>query len=349
LGVFAAPAVWSGGLAAGPAAAAALWTDGRPRCRRAAVGMIGIAFAAACVILVQSRRYFSEDAVVNEFHHDLWPRPIQGVLNAIQAVVEAPLLMNLGVDATVSPLVATVIMALVAGLWYASRGRGDGPNALEASGATLVATSALLVYLFRGNLSYSSLRPVGWYYTLPHLGVVLIGAGWWSGLDRGVGRGYGLTWRDAVVVSALIASLCAVHAERVQHLQIAAAPPLTDSEKKKFPVPELQAPRAIYLMGEVSERLRRTLHRLDQVEQIALREGIGKGAIRRAFGRVLVPCIPKRHTADAASLLRIPAGDTLQSAARVRKLLGIYYRNEPLVRPPWLLPTEPWPSAPPDS
>ncbi len=75
-GVFAAPAIWSGGLVAGPAAAAALGADGRPRCRRAAVAMLALSGVAALVILGLSRQYINEDAVVNEIHRELWPRPI---------------------------------------------------------------------------------------------------------------------------------------------------------------------------------------------------------------------------------------------------------------------------------
>jgi hypothetical protein len=98
IGVLAAPAIWSGGLVAGPAAAAALWADGRPRCRRAAVAMIALSGVAALVILGLSRQYINEDAVVNEIHRELWPRPVQGLLNAIQAVAEATILNNLGLE-----------------------------------------------------------------------------------------------------------------------------------------------------------------------------------------------------------------------------------------------------------
>jgi hypothetical protein len=106
--------------------------------------------------------------------------------------------------------------------------------------------------------------------------------------------------------------------------------------------------RATYLNAESSEHLRRTLARLDRVEQIALREGIGKAAIRRVFGRVLVPGIPEKHASDAASLLRIPEGETNQTPALVKKALGNWYREEPETRPPWLNPSEPWPPAPGD-
>ena len=40
--------------------------------------MIALSSVAALVILGLSRQYINEDAVVNEIHRELWPRPIQG-------------------------------------------------------------------------------------------------------------------------------------------------------------------------------------------------------------------------------------------------------------------------------
>ena len=349
IGVFAAPAIWSGGLVAGPAAAAALWADGRPRCRRAAVAMIALSSVAALVILGLSRQYINEDAVVNEIHRELWPRPIQGFLNAIQAVAEATILNNLGLDAATSTFQAAVILGIVAGLWYASRGRTGRATPLEAAGAATVVCSALLAYLFRGNLPFSSLRPVGWYYAIPQVGAVLFAAGWWSALCDGVSRAGGkLTVRGALGVVLLVLVLCGIQGDRAERLHIEAAPPLAPSESGMFWSAYMRNARATYLNAESSEHLRRTLARLDRAEQIALREGIGKAAIRRVFGRVLVPGIPEKHASDAASLLRIPEDETNQSPTLVKKALGNWYREEPETRPPWLNRSEPWPPAPGD-
>ena len=98
--------------------------------------------------------------------------------------------------------------------------------------------------------------------------------------------------------------------------------------RPQYPVSALRI-LTTYLNAESSEHLRRTLARLDRAEQIALREGIGKAAIRRVFGRVLVPGIPEKHASDAASLLRIPEGETNQTPALVKKALGNWYREEP--------------------
>ena len=267
IGVFAAPAIWSGGLVAGPAAAAALWADGRPRCRRAAVAMIALSGVAALVILGLSRQYINEDAVVNEIHRELWPRPIQGFLNAIQAVAEATILNNLGLDAATSTFQAAVILGIVAGLWYASRGRTGRATPLEAAGAATVVCSALLAYLFRGNLPFSSLRPVGWYYAIPQVGAVLFAAGWWSALCDGVSRAGGkLTVRGALGVVLLVLVLCGIQGDRAERLHIEAAPPLAPSESGMFWSAYMRNARATYLNAESSEHLRRTLARLDRAE-----------------------------------------------------------------------------------
>jgi hypothetical protein len=349
LGVLAAPAVWSGGLAAGPAVVASFWADGRPRCRWAAGVMILLTGLAAGVILVQSRRYIQTDAVVNEVHPELWPRPVQGTLHAAQAIVESSILHNLGLDAFTTPLQSVVLLALVGLLWHVSRGGLRQATSLEASGATVATVGALLVYLFRGNLPFSSIRPVGWYYALPQIGSVLFAAGWWAAVaDRHAGGEHArpLTVRGMLGVLVFGAVLFAIQAERSRRLEIETAPPLAPSETKRFPIPELQGLRARHLADDETDRLNRALVRLDRVEAIARREGINKADIRRAFGRVLAPGIPENHTADAASLLRLPEGEASKDPDLVRRTLGAWYHSEPIPRPPWLEPSDPWPTGP---
>jgi hypothetical protein len=344
LGVLAAPAVWSGGLAAGPAASAALWADGRPRRRLAALALLGLTAAATMGILFLTRQYIKEDLIVNEIHSELWPRPIQGALNAVQAVAESTILNNLGIDGATTAFQASVLLGIVVCLWHASRRGKSQVTPLEASGAVLVVTSALLVYLFRGNLPYSSLRPVGWYYALPHIGAVLFVAGWWSALEgRDVGTRGPLCVRGALGVLLLGATLCGVHSGRASRLFVDSSPPLAPSELQQFPTAQLRRLRALVLRDQAAEQLRRILVRLDHVEQISQRHRIGKGAIRRTFGRLLIPGIPEKHTADAASLLRLKEDDTGQSTLSVRVTLGEWYKPEPPIRPLWLQPSDPWP------
>jgi hypothetical protein len=344
-GVIAAPAVWTGGLTAGPAVAAALWVDGRARCRRAALAIVVATCAAAAAILWMSRNYIHQTPMVWEQHHELWPRPVQAVLHTCQAIAEGLLLNNLGLDAQSSPLQATVLVACLAGLWYASRGRSSRATPLEAAGAVVIVASGLMTYFFRGNLPFASVRSVGWYYLMPQVGAVLLAAGWWAGLARGAPRDrHGLTWGGVLAVVAVVLALLSVQSVRAERILIEAAPPLAPSEVTRFPTPELKRARAIYLIDEFAQRQRRMLARLDRVEQIARREGIGPAAIRRAFGRVFVTGMPARpEPYDAAGLLSLPRGEANLSRSLVHSALADYYFQEKAPRPPWLPKSDPWP------
>ncbi len=309
-----------------------------------ALGIMGLAGASALFILALTVQYLREDPVVNEVHRELWPRPVQGTINAVQAVAEATILNNLGLDAATTPFQAAALLGIVGGLWHASR-RHLGPiTPLEAAGLATVVASALLAYLFRGNLAYASLRPVGWYHAIPQVGAVLFGAGWWSALlGAQTGAAVALRVRGLLGVILLVLVLGGMQWARAVRLTIESAPPLAPSETALFVTPALRAERARFFRAENAELLHRALVRLDRVEQIARGAGIGKAAIRRVFGRVLVPGIPQRHTADAASLLRIPAGETGQDAAFIGRALGEWYMAEPEPRPPWLEASDPWP------
>ena len=71
------------------------------------------------------------------------------------------------------------------------------------------------------------------------------------------------------------------------------------------------------------------LARLDRVEQIARRKGIGKAAIRHTFGRVLVPGLPADlQPYDAAGMLSLPDGDPNLSPILVYSALVSYYWEE---------------------
>ncbi len=104
LGAATAPAIWSGGLAAGPAAIAYLLVSKTPRRRWAAVLLLaGITMAGALLITVFSRQNIPMTADFSKQHSDLWLRPVQAVLHTAQALVEACFFANLGVDATTTP------------------------------------------------------------------------------------------------------------------------------------------------------------------------------------------------------------------------------------------------------
>jgi hypothetical protein len=345
LGVIASPFIWSGGLTAGPAVAAAQWADGRPRCRRAAALMAVTTCVVGAAIAWASRDYIRHTPMVWERHSELWPRPVQAVLHSSQAIAEVLIFRNLGVDAETSPFQATVIVACLAGLWYASRGRFSRATPLEAAGAAVVTVSVLMTYFFRGNLPYRSVRPVLWYYLIPQVGAVLLAAGWWAGIGR-VARctGEQLTWGGVLAILTLAFVLLKVQAVRAERILIEDAAPLAPSEFTTFPLTKLKRLRAIYLNHESAKRQRRMLARLDRVEQIARRKGIGKAAIRHTFGRVLVPGLPADlQPYDAAGMLSLPDGDPNLSPILVYSALVPYYWEETAPRPDWLLKSDPWP------
>jgi hypothetical protein len=335
IGVISAPAIWSGGLTAGPTVAAALWADSRPQCRRAALALIVITSLCVAAILWLSRPYVQHTPMVWERHEELWPRPVQGVLHSSQAIVEALLLNNLGLDAETAPVQAVVIVACVAGLWYGTRGRHSRATPLEAAGAVLVIASALSVYFFRGNLPFSSVRKVAWYHLMPQVGAVLFAAGWWAGIrqNRTIG-GYRLTWGGILAVLAVVLAFFEVQAVRAERILNETTSAFTPARFVTFTVPEMKRMWALYLNKDFADRQRRMLARLDQVEQIARRRGIGKAAIRRTFGLVYVTGMPAKPAPyDAAGILSLPEGDPNLSPDLVRSALADYYRQEPEPHP----------------
>ncbi|MBX6314251.1 MAG: hypothetical protein IRY99_15265, partial [Isosphaeraceae bacterium] len=316
LGGVAAPAFWSGGLAAGPAVAAYLWADGRPRCRRVALALLVVGAAAMLLVVALSRRQINETGLIWERHPELPPRPIQAVLLTAQAIPEALILGNLGIDAALTASQGVVFTLALAAAWYGTR-RGRGwPTPLEAAGAAVVLASFLLTYYFRGNFSFDSLRTLGWYYTIPQVGAMVFAAAWWAGLDSTATAAkpappHPLTRREALAVLTLAAALLVVHQPRLQRRAIAAAPPLTPWEREEFPIPELQYLRARYFASEHAARQHRFLIRLDRARQVALRRGIGRQEIGRVFGRVEAPGMPMQDEHyDALTLLSLPEHGT---------------------------------------
>ena len=343
----AAPAVWSGGLIAGPAAIAYLYAKGPSRSRRPAFVLAAVSAGAVLAVTLLSRRQIAENSLVWERHPELWPRPVQSVFHAAQAVAEALVLGNLGLDAATTHWQAAVMVLALAGLWAWSRGGRRRAAPLEAAGATVVVGSYLLVYAFRGNLPWGSLRPINWYHAVPQVGAALFVAGWWSALrPADPGGPSRLTRRQALLVLGLVVVLCVVEAPRAERELLAAAPPLTVSEGKRFRTPALRRLRAVYFKSEVQSRQIRALARLDEADRVAARLGAGPSALRRVFGRVLVPGIPENQAGtDAFSLLHPPPDDPRapDDPARLRAALAALLRPEPVPRPPWLARGELWP------
>ena len=344
LAALAAPAVWTGGLLAGPAALAYLCARDPSRIRGPLLALTGAALGAIFFILVLARRMIVATPMIWEQHKELWPRPIQAVLHVAQAVAESLVFGNLGLDVITTPLQAIVLVLGLAGLWAWSRGGPRRVNPLEAAGATVVVGSYFLVYVFRGNLPFSSLRPVTWYNAIPQVGAVLFAAGWWAGL-RPAAQGP-LTRRGALVVAGVVVVMALIQAPRAERRLIQGAPPLTPSEARRFLIPLLQRLRALLLKAEHHERQVRALARLEKVQSLAWQLNAGRRTLRGAFGRQLVPGLTaQQDLADAIDLLVLPPDDRSSppDPARLHDALDDLLRPDLDFRPAWISPDEHWP------
>ena len=344
LGSLAAPAIWSGGLLAGPAAMAYAW--GKNRLRQPVRLLVLAVVTLLCFLLVVglTRQTVEDTGLIWEQRKELWPRPIQAVLHTTQAIAETLVLGNLGLDATTQPYQAVVLVSALIGLWAWSRGGFSRITPLEASGAVMAVGSYLLVYFFRGNLPFSSLRPLGWYHAIPQVGAVLFAAGWWDALRPTAPLG--LTRRQVLGVLGFVGSICLLQSPRAERILLQYAPPLSPSEAKFFLIAELQRFRALYFREESLNRQIRALARLEKANPVAARLKLGPKTLRRIYGRVLMPGIPENQLAsDIFSLLKLPPDDPALpvDVGRVRLALDDLFRAENEPRPPWLSPTEPWP------
>jgi hypothetical protein len=196
---------------------------------------------------------------------------------------------------------------------------------------------------------------VPWYHAVPQIGAVLFAAGWWSGPRDGstapklLRPPAPVTRRGALGLLAFMIALIALHRPRVEALWLNSSPPLSASERRRFPIPALQQMRGNVVLLDQAAHQRRHLMRLDQAERTAGEMGIGLDAVRAAFGRIDAPLLPDAY--DAVDLLDLPEHGRAVDPARVRQALAPYLFDEPLPRPGWLDRDEPWPprdERPPD-
>lgn len=325
---------WTIGHAAGPVGAAYLLADGRKRCVRASLIPIAATLLAVAVAYLAGGRKLEGTHLISVHGRTMGQAidPIQGAGHMFQAIPETLVLGNLGLSAETTlrqglVLSAAIFLAWAWSLWRAKR----LPNPLEAAGATLVLVAYWVEWSFRGYLPFSSLRGqiVPWYDAIPHLGAVLFAAGWWAGregssLPRALVPASRL---GAVAVLALQFGLIVLHQPKVDAIFVASVPKMSEAEAKMFLVPTLQRLRAVALAEYCVNWQNRHLVKLDQAEAVARREGIGREAIARAFGRVDAPYLPKAY--DAADMLDLPREGTTDDPARVRRLLGEFFQVEP--------------------
>ncbi len=193
LAAVAAPLFWSAGYTAGLVGMAYLWADGRRSCRIAAAAPLAASLATAALVWV-----FAGQAIAANSHlHDGLLRDVMNLpiaaAHSAQAICEALILNNLGLDAPTAAAQAIVLCLGLAGIWALSRHRSTFPgrrfafraNPLEAAGAVLVVANFGMVFAVRGTeTTFDNLRALGWYDAIPQLGAVVFAAGWWSGTSR---------------------------------------------------------------------------------------------------------------------------------------------------------------------
>ena len=123
--------------------------------------------------------------------------------------------------------------------------RNAGPiTPLEAAGGTLLAIAYFVEWSVRGYLPFSSLRGiVPWYDAIPHIGLVLFVAGWWSSYRRApsLPSPVAPASRGAVLGIVLFqAALVAANQPRVEGRFVTSMPAMSEVEAQFFPTPELQ-------------------------------------------------------------------------------------------------------------
>jgi hypothetical protein len=312
----AAPLLWTAGYAAGLVGMAYLWADGRRACRIAAALPPAVSVVTGLWV-----RGIAGRAIATTSQHAAGPFPSSGnlvpaILHSTQAVCEALVVNNLGLEAATTAPQALVLGALLAGLWIWSRPRINSGrwlrmsrmNPLEAAGAVLVAASFGLVFSVRGvETTFDNLRALGWYDAIPELGAVLFVFGWWSGrLESPPPKSLSSPQlRELLAVAIIAAVMLALHgprAERVIYRYDGAAAPL------RMDAPLVVPNRTAAELALQARNQRRALAALDRLERTAREQGASRPALRRALVGTTVPGMPDFLTElSVLELLDIPS------------------------------------------
>jgi hypothetical protein len=316
LALIAAPLLWTAGYIAGLVGMAYLWADGRRGCRRVGAILPLISAAQALLVWCVAGRGFAPSSQV--VGRSLINSTSAGamVMHTVQAICEAMVLNNLGLDAATTAGQAIVLGALLFACWAVSRHRtepaGSGPwprlNPLEAAGAVLVVASFGIIFVVRGiDYGFESLRGMGWYDAIAELGTVLFVAGWWSGpLDSPPPRSIEPPRRFELLVLALFVAAMLLlqlpRVDRVIFLYDGAAAPYGPSS------PIVVEPVTLAKLAARARTQRQALAALDRIERSARERGTRPAEVRRAVGEVSVPAMPELSlNFDAVELLDLPA------------------------------------------
>ena len=260
---------------------------------------------------VAGRQFAPVSHVSTQSLKDALPLPAM-VAHTAQAICEALILNNLGLDATTTAAQALVFCAMLAALWSWSRRRPGPadprrwprPNPLEASGAALVIVTLGLIFSARGTESeFDSLRGLGWYDAMAELGAVLFVCGWCAGTlpspppaaPAPPGR---REWLGVVLFAGVMLALQAPRADRV----------IFEYDEMAAPTaPASPGPVALRTPGDLATQARAQREKLaprDRLEPAAPRGESSPADISRAVAGANVPGMP---TASARLRPRGPA------------------------------------------
>ena len=344
--------IWTVGHLAGPLGAIYLWTDGRRRCRFAAVAPLLASVLAFAVAMGLGGQKIDTTVSLHGRTVREAIDPIRIAQYTMQAIPENLVFGNLGVITETTALQGTLLTVALLLAWGWSRSPQWRFNSLECTGAAMVLGSYLLEWSLRGYRSFAEWRlvVVPWYDGIPQIGAVLFMAGWCSGprLDRMPRHFLPLTRLKALVVLSLAVGLVLLNRPRVDtlwRLRPGNLPIMLPSERERFPVPALQTLRTSALVRDRAAWQKRHLAKLEQAEAVARRLGIGRDAISRVFGRVPAPDLPEVY--DAVGLLDLAREGAETNPTVVRQALGPLLAVEREPRPDWIAPEEPWPPAVP--
>jgi hypothetical protein len=298
--IIAAPLFWSGGLVAGFVAGVRLLTDrgtDRPSLRRAGRACLLLSLGLAVFIAFLVSRHGFPGA---ELRGSILRYPANAVVNSARAGMEGLLLGNLGIDAPLPlPATASVAVILLAVSLAAFRLRKPLLSPLGWAALTLIVSSYLLIYLFRGNLGWEALRPIVWYHGLAQVGLVLLLTGGLAARHKGRAS---LSRLDVLILTMVVLGLLRIHSTRVaEH------------------VGDLRSIDRLISAPEAVQRLLRneraflqiyqehSLAALDGIEEEARDLGAGREEVRQAGGPLPFPGWPPMlENHDPYDLLRLP-------------------------------------------
>jgi hypothetical protein len=310
LAAMAAPLFWTAGYTAGVVGMAYLWADGRRQCRRAAVIPLVVTIATGLLVRGAGATALAPatGVAVQPFLRLNGFRA--AVAHSSQAVCEALVINNLGLDATTTAPQSIALGSLLFVLWVWSRRRSAGDastllpsaNPMEVAGAVLVAASLGMVFAVRGTeTTFGNLRALGWYDAIPELGAVLFAAGWWSGqLASPPPTTIEPPWpRELLAVGVFAGAMLVLQVPRVGRV-------IFEYDGLAAPGPISGRPRTPAELTEQAREQRRALAELDRLEQRARQNRSDLAAIRSEVSRICVPGMPGNlHGSSAIDLLDV--------------------------------------------